>query len=323
MVFDGHCDIFTDVTVRRMRGETQVLKQHHLPRLRKGGIEGGCFVLWIDPPHDANPKKRLGELLHCVKEEMAECEEAKLITSYKEIEEARKAGKFYILAGMEGLSGIAGDLDRIDELYAFGIRHAMLTWNEQNELAAGAKADPDCGLTALGRQAVRKLHDKHMLVDVSHTNEKTFWDMAKINGGPLIASHSNVRALADVPRNLTDAQMKEICNTNGLIGLNSFRLFVHSDRQKQTIDGLIRHADYIADKIGVEYLALGLDFCEFFETQASTSMGEEENLFTVGLEDCTGVPLLLEKMKAAGFTEQEMQKICYENWWNLIKRVIG
>ena len=323
MVFDGHCDIFTDVTVRRLRGEKQVLKQHHLPRLRKGMIEGGCFVLWIDPPHDANPPKRLAELLHCVKEEMAECEEAKLITSYRELEEARKAGKFYILAGMEGLSGIAGDLDKIDELYDFGIRHAMLTWNEQNELGTGAKADPACGLTALGRQAVRMLHDRHMLVDVSHTNEKTFWDMARINGGPLIASHSNVRALADVPRNLTDAQMKEIRNTNGLIGLNSFRLFVHSDRERQTIDGLIRHADHIADKIGVEHLALGLDFCEFFETQASTSMGEEENLFTVGLEDCTGVPLLLERMKAAGFTEQEMQKICYENWWNLIKRVIG
>lgn len=323
MVFDGHCDIFTDVTVRRLRGEAQVLKRCHLPRLRKGNIEGGCFVLWIDPPHDADPPKRLRELLRCVREEMAECEEAKLVTSYREIEEARKAGKFYILAGMEGLSGISGDLDKIDELYEFGIRHAMLTWNEQNELAAGTKADPDCGLTALGKQAVRKLHEKRMLVDVSHTNERTFWDMARINGGPLIASHSNVRALADVPRNLTDAQMQEIRNTNGLIGLNSFRLFVHNDRQKQTIDGLIRHADYIADKIGVEYLALGLDFCEFFETQASASMGEEENLFTVGLEDCTGVPLLLEKMKAAGFTEQEMQKICYENWWNIIKRVVG
>lgn len=323
MVFDGHCDIFTDVTVRRLRGERQVLKQYHLPRLRKGNIEGGCFVLWIDPPHDANPPKRLGELLSCVKEEMAECEEAKLITSYQEIEEAKKAGKFYILAGMEGLSGIAGDVERIDELYAFGVRHAMLTWNEQNELGTGAKGDPDRGLTALGKRAVKKLHDRHMLVDVSHTNEKTFWDMARINGGPLLASHSNVRTLADVPRNLTDAQMLEIRNTNGLIGLNSFRLFVHSDRQKQTIDGLIRHADYIAEKIGVEYLALGLDFCEFFESQTANSMGEAEELYTVGLEDCTGVPLLVESMKKAGFTEKELEMICRRNWLNLIQRVIG
>jgi membrane dipeptidase len=85
MVFDGHSDIFTDVTVRRMNGETQVLKNHHLPRLKKGNIEGSCFVLWIDPPHDAHPQKRLGELMQCIKDEMAECEEAVIVTNYKEI----------------------------------------------------------------------------------------------------------------------------------------------------------------------------------------------------------------------------------------------
>ena len=113
MIFDGHSDIFTDVTVRRLKGETQVLKNHHLPRLRKGNIEGGCFVLWIDPPYDADPAKRLGELMHCIKDEMAECEEAVVVKNLKEIEEARKAGKFYILPGLEGLSGIGTDLDRL------------------------------------------------------------------------------------------------------------------------------------------------------------------------------------------------------------------
>ena len=226
MIFDGHSDIFTDVTVRRLKGETQVLKNHHLPRLRKGNIEGGCFVLWIDPPYDADPAKRLGELMHCIKDEMAECEEAVVVKNLKEIEEARKAGKFYILPGLEGLSGIGTDLDKIDELYDFGCRHAMLSWNEQNDLSTGTKGDPNRGLTDLGKKAVRKLHDKHMLVDVSHTNERTFWDMAKVGGGPLMASHSNARALADVVRNLTDCQLLEIRDTNGIVGLNSFNMLV-------------------------------------------------------------------------------------------------
>ncbi len=160
MIFDGHSDIFTDVTVRRLKGETQVLKNHHLPRLRKGNIEGGCFVLWIDPPYDADPAKRLGELMHCIKDEMAECEEAVVVKNLKEIEEARKAGKFYILPGLEGLSGIGTDLDKIDELYDFGCRHAMLSWNEQNDLSTGTKGDPNRGLTELGKKAVRKLHGK-------------------------------------------------------------------------------------------------------------------------------------------------------------------
>ena len=260
MIFDGHSDIFTDVTVRRLKGETQVLKNHHLPRLRKGNIEGGCFVLWIDPPYDADPAKRLGELMHCIKDEMAECEEAVVVKNLKEIEEARKAGKFYILPGLEGLSGIGTDLDKIDELYDFGCRHAMLSWNEQNDLSTGTKGDPNRGLTELGKKAVRKLHDKHMLVDVSHTNERTFWDMAKVGGGPLMASHSNARALADVVRNLTDCQLLEIRDTNGIVGLNSFNMLVDKDVKEQTVDGLIRHADYIANKIGVEHLAFGFDF---------------------------------------------------------------
>ena len=323
MVFDGHSDIFTDVTVRRLKGETQVLKNHHLPRLKQGNIEGSCFVLWIDPPHDANPPKRLGELMQCIRDEMAECEEAVIVTNYKEIEKARKAGKFYILPGMEGLSGIGTDLDKIDELYDFGVRHAMLTWNEQNDLATGAKADPNRGLTGLGRRAVRKIHDKHMIMDISHTNERTFWDIAKVGGGPLMASHSNVWALKNHPRNLTDCQLLEIRDTNGIVGLNSFNELVSDRIEDQTVEGLIRHADYIANKIGVEYLALGFDFCEFLDDEAAGAFCDQENTFTKGLEDCSHVPFMIEKMREAGFSDKEMEMICTDNWFELIKRVVG
>lgn len=323
MVFDGHSDIFTDVTVRRLQGETQVLKTHHLPRLRKGNIEGSCFVLWIDPPHDAHPAKRLGELMQCIRDEMAECEEAVLVKNYREIEEAKKAGKFYILPGMEGLSGIGTDLDKIDELYDFGVRHAMLTWNEQNELATGAKADPNRGLTALGRRAVRRIHDKHMIMDVSHTNERTFWDIAKVGGGPIMASHSNAWALKNHTRNLTDCQLLEIRDTNGIVGLNSFNELVSERVEEQTVEGLIRHADYIANKIGVEHLALGFDFCEFLGDEAAGAFSDQENTFTKGLEDCSHVPFMLEKMREAGFSDKEMDMICTGNWHQLIRRVVG
>lgn len=323
MVFDGHSDIFTDVTVRRLKGETQVLQKHHLPRLRKGGIEGSCFVLWIDPPHDAHPEKRLGELMQCIREEMAECEDAVLVKNTQEMEAARKAGKFYILPGMEGLSGIGSDLDKIDELYDFGVRHAMLTWNEQNLLATGAKADSNRGLTELGKKAVRKIHDKHMILDVSHTNERTFWDMAKVGGGPLMASHSNVWALRNHTRNLTDCQLLEIRDTHGIVGLNSFNELVSPKMEEQTVEGLIRHADYIANKIGVEHLALGFDFCEFLDDEAAGAFSDQENTFTKGLEDCSHVPYMIEKMKEAGFSEKELEMICRGNWFDLIKRVIG
>ena len=323
MVFDGHSDIFTDVTVRRLRGETQILKNHHLSRLKQGDIEGSCFVLWIDPPHDANPPKRLGDLMQCIREEMMECEEAVIVKNYKEIEDAKRAGKFYILMGMEGLSGIGADLDKIDELYDFGIRHAMLTWNEQNELATGAKADPDRGLTELGRRAVRKLHDKHMIVDVSHTNERTFWDMARVGGGPLMASHSNARTLMDAARNLTDSQLMEIRDTKGIVGLNAYNEFVAAKEEDQTVESLIRHADYIAEKIGVEHLAFGFDFCEMLHGAETGSSGAQDYTYTKGLEDCSHVPFMIEKMKEAGFSDREVEMTSTGNWHDLIRRVVG
>jgi membrane dipeptidase len=243
--------------------------------------------------------------------------------SYKEIEEAKKAGKFYILPGMEGLSGIGTDLDKIDELYDFGVRHAMLTWNEQNELATGAKADPNRGLTELGRKAVRKIHDKHMIMDISHANERTFWDIAKVGGGPLMASHSNVWELRNHVRNLTDCQLLEIRDTKGIVGLNAFNELIADNREDRTVEGLIRHADYIANKIGVEHLALGFDFCEFLGDEAAGAFAEAGSINAIGLDDASHTPFMIEKMKEAGFSEKELEMICTGNWFELIKRVVG
>lgn len=323
MIFDGHSDIFSDVTIRRLLGETQVIKNHHLTRLRKGGVEGGCFVIWIDPPFDKEPSIRLEQILKATKDEMAECEDAVLVHNMAEIEAARKAGKFFILLGMEGLSGIGEDLDQIHRLYDFGVRHAMLTWNEQNLLATGVQGDPYRGVTELGKKAIRMIQEKHMIMDVSHLNERSFWDVMHMAEGPILASHSNAKALAPAARNLSDEQLLAIRDTKGLIGLNSFNLFVSQNLNEQTVDNLVKHASYIADKIGVEHLGFGFDFFEFLSTESMKSYSDQDTSYTVGLEDCSKIPDLLLKMKAAGFTEKELEMISYRNWFSLIQKVLG
>ncbi len=323
MIFDGHSDIFSDVTIRRLLGETQVIKNHHLTRLRKGGVEGGCFVIWIDPPFDKEPSRRLEQILKATKDEMAECEDAVLVHNMAEIEAARKAGKFFILLGMEGLSGIGEDLDQIHRLYDFGVRHAMLTWNEQNLLATGVQGDPSRGVTELGKKAIRMIQEKHMIMDVSHLNERSFWDVMHMAEGPILASHSNAKALAPAARNLSDEQLLAIRDTKGLIGLNSFNLFVSQNLNEQTVDNLVKHASYIADKIGVEHLGFGFDFFEFLSTESMKSYSDQDTSYTVGLEDCSKIPDLLLKMKAAGFTEKELEMISYRNWFSLIQKVLG
>lgn len=323
MIFDGHSDIFSDVTIKRLLGETQVIKNHHLTRLRKGGVEGGCFVIWIDPPYDKEPSKRLEQILKAMKDEMAECKEAVLVHNMAEIEAAQKEGKFFILMGIEGLSGIGEDLDQIHMLYDYGARHAMLTWNEQNALATGVQGDPTRGVTELGKKALHMLQQKHMIVDVSHLNERSFWDVMHMAEGPILASHSNAKALAPAARNLSDEQLLEIRDTKGLVGLNSFNLFVSQELKDQNVDNLVKHASYIADKIGVEHLGFGFDFFEFLSTESMKSYSDQETSFTVGLEDCSKIPDLLAKMKKAGFTEKELEMVSYGNWFHLIQRVLG
>lgn len=323
MIFDGHSDIFSDVTIKRLLGETQVIKNHHLTRLRKGGVEGGCFVIWIDPPFDKEPSRRLEQILKATKDEMTECEDAVLVHNMAEIEAAQKAGKFIILLGMEGLSGIGEDLDQIHMLYDFGVRHAMLTWNEQNLLATGVQGDPTRGVTDLGKKAIRMIQDKHMIMDVSHLNERSFWDVIHMAEGPILASHSNAKALAPAARNLSDEQLLAIRDTKGLVGLNSFNLFVSQNLNEQNVDNLVKHASYIADKIGVEHLGFGFDFFEFLSTESMKSYSDQDTSYTVGLEDCSKIPEMLLKMKAAGFTEKELEMISYGNWFNLIRRVLG
>lgn len=323
MIFDGHCDIFTDVLRRRLCGETQVLARRHLPLLRAGGISGGCLVLWVDPPFTANPAERMTALLSAVAAELSECSAAVLVKSAAEIEQALRNAQFPILLGVEGLSAIGEDVDGIDRLYDFGARHAMLTWNEANALATGAKADPSRGLTELGRRALARLENLHMLVDVSHLNDRSFWDVLAAVHGPIVASHSNARALAEHPRDLTDDQLRAIAETGGLVGLNANKNLVSPDPAQQTVDHFVRHAVHIAELIGVRHLAFGFDFNEYLADDATTSYNDGGNPNVPGLEDASRTPVYVEALRCAGFSERELAQISWQNWLRVIGEVVG
>ncbi len=323
MIFDGHSDIFSDVTIKRLEGETNVLRNHHLDRLKKGGIEGSIFVIWIDPPYDKDPAARSKEIMQAIRDEMAEAEDFVIVHNTAEMEKAKAEGKFYIYIGLEGVSYIGSDVNKINELYDFGARHCMLTWNETNDLATGAQGDPDRGLTEAGFKAVKRIQDLGMIMDVSHLNDKSFWDVMSVATGPVIASHSNARALSNAARNLTDDMLMEIKNTGGLVGMNSFNLFVSQEVENQKIERLVDHIVYISDKIGVEHVGFGFDFFEFLDPAGMSSYSDQDTSYTKGLEDASKVPDLLRLMEKAGFSNEEMEAIKYKNWHNLIKKVVG
>ncbi len=314
MIFDGHSDLLYDVTRRRLAGESHVLEQHHLDRLRRGGIEGLVLALWYgrgqgqtfweSVPGAERAAHRLEVMLSCAQAEFAECPWLAVVRTAEEAEAARAEGKLYAFLAIEGMEGLEGP-EELDRLASLGLRLGMLTWNEDNHFAAGAAQDPGKGLTDLGRRAIRRMEDLGTFIDVSHLNEGGFQEVLRLAHGPVIASHSNCRALCDVPRNLTDEQLRAIRDSGGVVGVNAYHNFVHEDPERQTVETLALHAAHMAEVMGVEHVACGFDFCEF--------MGSPGNEAARGLEDCGHAAAFLNCLERLGMHPAEREMVSRKN----------
>ena len=302
------------MTRRRLAGESHVLEQHHLDRLRRGGIEGLALALWYgrgqgqtfweSVPGAERAAHRLEVMLSCAQAEFAECPWLAVVRTAAEAEATRAEGKLYAFLAIEGMEGLEGP-EELDRLASLGLRLGMLTWNEDNRFAAGAAQDPGKGLTDLGRRAIRRMEDLGTLIDVSHLNEGGFQEVLRLAHGPVIASHSNCRALCDVPRNLTDEQLRAIRDSGGVVGVNAYHSFVHEDPERQTVETLALHAAHMAEVMGVEHVACGFDFCEF--------MGSPGNEAARGLEDCGHAAAFLNCLERLGMHPAEREMVSRKN----------
>ncbi len=324
MLFDIHGDIWTDVTIKRGLGRKNIIRNEHLNKFKEGGVSGGIFVIWADPPFDKSPKDRLAESIKAMSCELFESRDfLKVIYNSKNYYEALSEDKLAVMLGIEGLSSIEDDIDNIYVLYQLGFRHASLTWNEQNGLATGVKGDKNRGLTGIGKKAIKIINELGMILDVSHVNDKTFWDIINETGHPFIASHSNARKLCDVPRNLSDQQIRAIGERKGLVGLNAFNEFVSIVPENKTIDYFINHIEHIIDLIGIDYVAFGFDFFDYLENTTTDSFTNGGFNSTLGLENITKGKYLLQKLFERGFSVEDIIKISHKNFLNLMDRVMN
>lgn len=314
MYLDAHSDIWRDVTARRQAGEDRVMERCHLPRLRQGGCEGAVLALWIDQPRRA--AERTEEMMACLREEAAESRAFRIVRTVEEARQARAAGVFYTFLGAEGLAAIGEDVSRIDWYYDYGVRLAMLTWNEVNALAAGAVSGETGGLTDAGRRAVDRIRELGMVMDVSHLNETGFWEVLDRYGGPIVASHSNCRALCDVPRNLTDAQLRAIAASGGVVGVNVYGQFVCPDAERRTAEQLALHAAHMAEVMGVEHVGCGFDFCEFLPGGSTA-----DNL--LDMRDSGQAGRFFQCLERLGMSAGEREMIARGNFLGLLERVVG
>ena len=324
--FDAHSDIWADVTIRRMRGETNVFHNHHFENIKRGGVEGSVLVIWVDTLGTRDIETRTRDFFLCVKDEIAESNDLRIVKSYDEMMKAREEGVFYVFIGVEGMAYASNDpsLARLDEYYDFGARHGILTWNENNGFGHGAVSGSTEGLSSLGERAVRHMIEKKMIVDTSHLNEAGFWDIARImDGRPFIASHSNCRVLSDHPRNLTDDQLRAIRDANGCVGLNTWHEFVDKDHAKADIHRLADHCEHMIEIMGIDHVGCGFDFCDYLEDPDDPAGADFSSGAVTGLEDPSKIPDFFDILRQRGMREDEIAKIAYGNFHRIIKEVIG
>lgn len=179
------------------------------------------------------------------------------------ISRAKEEGKLAIAFDLEGAVPLGGELGILTFFRNFGVRQMHLIYNRSNE-AGGGCHDTDEGLTAFGRSLVARLNELGITVDCSHAGERTSLDIMAASDKPVVFSHANVRALADHPRNLSDAQIDACAATGGVIGINGVDLFL--GEPGAGADAMVRHIDYVAQRVGVAHVGLGLDFSYESET---------------------------------------------------------
>lgn len=317
-IVDLHCD-----TLEKLYLENSSLRrcsgQINLEKLQKGGALLQCFAIFI-PTHQAAAEKGITEspytylrrVMDVFDREMAEnADVIAPVRSMAEVETNRRSGKISALLTVEDGVAVDGRPERLREFYDRGVRLLTLTWNYENCFGFPNSADPALharGLKPFGLEALGIMESLGMLADVSHLSEGGFLDVARHAKKPFVASHSCARALLDHPRNLTDRQLRILGDCGGVCGVNFYNHFLRNDGSCTTVEDVVRHIRYIADKAGIEAVALGSDFDGINDRLAFC--------------DYSGMPQIAKALSRT-FTHSETEKICSGNALRIFREVIG
>jgi membrane dipeptidase len=156
---------------------------------------------------------------------------------------------------------------------------------------------------------VKACNQLGIVLDLSHINEKGFWDIANLSDAPLIVTHAAAYALCQSTRNLTDKQLDAIGESDGVVGVNFHVAFLRADgrlEEKTPLTEIVRHIDYIAERIGIDHVALGSDF--------------DGATMPLELGDVAGMPKLLAHLRQNGYDDKALRKLAHENWMRVLRR---
>ena len=290
-IYDTHSDIFHNLYERLEQGKENPFKEYHLDNLEKGNVKGGIWVVYSDSDFD-------------------------VYSAYQKALQAFEPykNKYDVVLGLEGLRNVK-TIEEFKKLYDLGVRHSSLTWNEENHLATGVAGSADRGLTDLGKKFLDFMNEKNMIVDVSHLNVKSFFDVTDYTQKNIIASHSNAYTLCPHRRNLNDDQLKRLKEVDGYVGVVTARNFVSSDDSRKTVAGLVDHIEYIAKFIGMDHVMLGLDMMDYLD-DFNDHNSNLDDLATH--KDANNV---VDEMRRRGFKEEDIENVTHKNYFRLLEKV--
>jgi membrane dipeptidase len=344
-VFDGHNDLLlrlllrggSDAVASFMAGNGK--GQLDLPRAREGGFAGGMFAIFVPSPQrprteaNAAPKDVTDEAFP-LEVDLARAQKAVLamaallfkieresngqVRVCRSVEDIRQCIADGVLAPVlhiEGAEAIDSDFQMLEVMHQAGLRSLGPVWSRSNIFGHGVPfsfpSSPDTGpgLTDAGKELVRACNRLRILIDLSHLNEKGFWDVAALSDAPLIATHSNAHAVCNHARNLTDKQLDAIKDSGGMVGVNFAVNFLRPDGKRDDdtpLDQVVDHIEYLIKRLGEDHVGLGSDF-------DGATMPKD-------LSTAAALPNLVAAMRARQFGEALINKVCTENWLQALER---
>jgi membrane dipeptidase len=346
-VFDGHNDLLlrlwrAGAAADRLWLEGDGAGHLDLPRMRAGGFMGGLFAIYVPsegdfgdidalmdaPPYDVAlpdpiPAREAQPVALAMAGLLLRMERVsdgafRVCRTVAEIEAARAAGAVAGVMHMEGAEAIGPDLDALHVWHAAGLRSLGPVWSRPTAFGHGVPfrfpGDPDTGpgLTDAGRELVRVCDELRVLIDLSHLNAAGFDEVAALSAAPLVATHSCAHAVCPSTRNLTDRQLAAIRESDGLVGLNFATCFLRPDGRRDPdvgFDTILRHLDHLIERLGEDRVGFGSDF--------------DGAAVPAPLADVAGLPALVTALRARGYDEALLAKLCHGNWLSVLARVWG
>jgi membrane dipeptidase len=348
-VFDGHNDIVLKIAKAGTGRERLWLHGEgaghlDLPRMLASGFAGGFFAVYIpspdtgdlhalerrmdNPPYDLPLPELIDHksaqpvavemLSHLLWMERVSDGRFRWCRTGGEVRAAMAKGVIAGILHFEGAEPIGPDLDALHLFHALGLRSLGPVWSRPTIYGHGVPfrfpSDPDTGpgLTPLGRDLVRECNRLKIMLDLSHLNDKGFWDVAELSDAPLVATHSNAHAVCPTSRNLTDRQLRAIAETGGMVGLNLATCFLRPDGRESpdmTLDPVKEHIDHMLKVAGESHVGIGSDF------DGATTPKD-----IGGVE---GLPVLIRAMHEMGLGDDLVSKIAHGNWLRVLERTFG